>query len=1173
MIVPAVVSAIAFAMLWTASAHALPHRGHSFQAALETSGQNKLSEPSAVAVNERTTGKGAGDVYVLDKANNRVVRFGPNHEFLEAWGVGVKGGAEYERCKVESECKPGVPGLGGPTKVRFDEPVAIAVDNASGSPSAGSVYVVANRTWKKAIVYKFDPEGDLLGALIRKPEEKEELWPIDGVAVDGAGNVWIDREDEEEEFVIERFNNAIANEKIGEPEEIELPEVVPGHKPARPGFAIDSLGRAYITYEPGGRDIEEEEELMERRHEERHEKKEPQIEEHVAPPCKQHECIVARYKPGKGEAMLDEEAEVATFDPETNTTGIAVDRSTGTQASGDVYLDHGGYISALKSDGTPIQKFGQTQLAEGGGAGLAVNSATNSVFAADEKQGRVDLYEPTPPGAPLISELAVASVTAESAKLKAQIDPNGFATHYYFRYGTEPCSNGPSACPFLAETTGSQPGGELEASFGDEPVTIEADGLSASTTYHFAAIASNVTGQVESTEEGTFKSLPANTLESVLADGRAWELVSPTDKRGVAVEPLSHEGGLIQSASDGKGMAFIAAAPIGSEEPEGNRAPEPTQLIATRRSPGNWSTHNLTTPNVEAQGIQANERREYEFFSSDLSLAAVFPYEALQSSQTTEPATGLPEYLRNTSCTAAPCYTPLTSTSQAHPGSSPLGAATPDLKHVGLNTSEGLLEWSAEEAHAGEGHVRKVSILPNGEAATGTLGFGEPSQAVFQGSRNTISQDGSRVVWTSALSGAIHVYQTEFKEGSVETIQVDEQNKEEGLAPAKVPAQPVYETSSVNGDRLFFTDDQRLTANASLGTNPLEEKLEENGEAGDLYVFERSKSAGHRLTDLTPDLNLGESSAVQPSIIGASEDGSYVYFVANGVLAEGALPGHCIREGLRSTKCNLYEVHNNGGKWEKPRLIARLSNEDSPDWGPIQPVRTQYKVDELTARVSPNGRFLAFMSNQRLTGYNNRDVNSGQPDEEVFLFDANSGSLVCASCNPTGAQPIGVHDVQESGEGRGLLVDRLGIWSTETEGSNDNWLAGSVPGWTNLDDRESFYQSRYLSDSGRLFFNSSDSLVKQDENNGKEDVYEYEPTGVGSCTSENTAGGCVSLVSSGKSDHESAFLDASEGGNDVFFLTSSSLIPSLDTDTAFDIYDARVCEGAEEACPSTAQPP
>lgn len=116
----------------------------------------------------------------------------------------------------------------------------------------------------------------------------------------------------------------------------------------------------------------------------------------------------------------------------------------------------------------------------------------------------------------------------------------------------------------------------------------------------------------------------------------------------------------------------------------------------------------------------------------------------------------------------------------------------------------------------------------------------------------------------------------------------------------------------------------------------------------------------------------------------------------------------------------------------------------------------------------------------------------------------------------------------------------------------------------------SFYQSRYLSDSGRLFFNSSDALVPQDVN-GTEDVYEFEPSGVGSCeeassTFDAATGGCVSLISSGKSAGESVFLDASEGGGEVFFLTSAQLVPQ-DTDTSLDVYDARECT-AQSPCVS-----
>ena len=89
---------------------------------------------------------------------------------------------------------------------------------------------------------------------------------------------------------------------------------------------------------------------------------------------------------------------------------------------------------------------------------------------------------------------------------------------------------------------------------------------------------------------------------------------------------------------------------------------------------------------------------------------------------------------------------------------------------------------------------------------------------------------------------------------------------------------------------------------------------------------------------------------------------------------------------------------------------------------------------------------------------------------------------------------------------------------------------------------------------------------------GVENVYEYEPGGEGSCTSQP---GCVSLISSGSSQHESAFLDASENGDDVFFLTAARLL-AQDTDNSLDIYDARVCGTYQsEPClpPFTPPPP
>src|SRR5581483_10003297 len=144
-----------------------------------------------------------------------------------------------------------------------------------------------------------------------------------------------------------------------------------------------------------------------------------------------------------------------------------------------------------------------------------------------------------------------------------------------------------------------------------------------------------------------------------------------------------------------------------------------------------------------------------------------------------------------------------------------------------------------------------------------------------------------------------------------------------------------------------------------------------------------------------------------------------------------------------------------------------------------------------------------------------------------------------------------------------------GVWS--------GWVAATVPGWLQFRIGDSADQPRYLSDSGRLFFNSGDALVPQDVN-GTQDVYEWEPSGVGGCSAASAtfnerSGGCVGLISSGTSAEESGFLDASEDGGDVFFLTFSKLQPQ-DYDNALDVYDAHECTSAAPCFPvAVPQPP
>jgi hypothetical protein len=363
---------------------------------------------------------------------------------------------------------------------------------------------------------------------------------------------------------------------------------------------------------------------------------------------------------------------------------------------------------------------------------------------------------------------------------------------------------------------------------------------------------------------------------------------------------------------------------------------------------------------------------------------------------------------------------------------------------------------------------------------------------------------------------------------------------------------------------VFFTYPFALNEESTL---PKEAVFLEEG--ADLYACELPPAAKQcKLKDLTVS-PYGESAHVL-GVLGASEDGSYIYFVANGMLAAGATPGTCVGEHKPNETCSLYVDHydSEAEEWEEPRFIATLSGEDDHTWR----AEVGGELARLTSRVSPNGRYLAFMSNRSLTGYDNRDANPlahEARDEEVFLYDVKEGRLACASCNPSGARPHGVLDTENAGEGLGLVVDRPEAWT-------GHWLAASIPGWTSISGVAAGfaarYQSRYLSDSGRLFFNGADSLVPEELAGGKltltreeevegqktqvgvENVYQYEPKGVGGCQEE----GCVGLISSGTSAHESAFLDASQTGDEAFFTTAERLV-ATDEDTNYDVYGARVC--------------
>lgn len=757
---------------------------------------------------------------------------------------------------------------------------------------------------------------------------------------------------------------------------------------------------------------------------------------------------------------------------------------------------------------------------------------------------------------------SVTNVSSSAATLEAVVNPEGAAATYHFEYDT-------SAYTGSVVHGSSSPGGSLGAVSTGVAVSAHVQGLVPGTVYHYRVVARNAASETVYGEDHTFTTQSTGG-EFALPDGREWEVVSPPNKQGSGVEPLSQFGGIVQASEEGGAITYIANAPT-EADPQGNRSEEFSQILARRGAQG-WQSEDITTPNNAVSEIGVGYKAEYEAFSGDLSLGLVNPKGETPLPPLREGAEKT-IYLRNNDEKA---FVPLVTASNVLPGAHVEGNGSPgqylhfagassNLQHVILSSPEAL----TAEAGVGpnlymwqNGELQLVSVLPDGEALSkGT----EVTAALGDGGdvRNAVSENGSQVIWEADQEGnyqqsrpayrdllareltAKITVQLNVAQGTIQPFE----GEEHGPSSPEIK----FQGASSNGSRIFFTDDQRLTSTSQAA---------EGGP--DLYVFEVSDD---KLTDLTVDARKSiekvtqkEQADVFGDVLGYAESGESVYFMAKGVVASGATPHtegpvQCREKppGESEVRCNLYVAHFNGQTWET-RFIALLSGEDLPDWDATQP----YNLTHLTARVSSNGRYLAFMSDRRLTGYDNRDVNNGVPDEEVYLYDETTGKIVCASCNPTGERPTGTF-------GGGALVNSQQNWGSEV--GEDQWLAGDVPGWDSIDQGRAGYQPRYLSDSGRLFFDSPDALAPADVD-GEENVYEYQPEGE-DCNAETQSAaevfkheaggaGCVGLISSGASSHESAFLDASSNGNDVFFITSAQLVSS-DVDSAYDVYDAHVC--------------
>lgn len=474
---------------------------------------------------------------------------------------------------------------------------------------------------------------------------------------------------------------------------------------------------------------------------------------------------------------------------------------------------------------------------------------------------------------------------------------------------------------------------------------------------------------------------------------------------------------------------------------------------------------------------------------------------------------------------------------------------------------DNLYEWNANKPAAER--LALVGVLPDGSTPIGGSFAGAYNWAYGGGAQggaleglytqDTLSADGSNAIFTTGGSEGPTAKQVYVREHGATTVQASASQRSEPDPNGTKPA--AFMAATPDGAKVFFASCQKLTnGSTAVSTSAPTCTTDEQGQ--DLYEYD---TASRALIDLTgeavsdPATAEATHGAAVQGVLGTSEDGSYVYFAANGVLAPGATPGDCVGtltngEIEEVGACNLYVWHEGTVKFiaRQDAAAEAGSASDVGNWRPTPQLTGQGQ--ERSSRVTPDGLTLLFRSKERLTSYDNRPApgNScndaakpgGEACSEFYLYKALTGQVACVSCNPSGAPPTGEANLQSV---------RVLVTSPPTP---------------------SAILTRNLSSNGnRVFFESPDALTAQDTN-GQQDVYEWEAAGEGSC---DAAAGCLFLLSSGHSADPSFFADASTTGDDVFLFTSQRLV-GQDQDQNVDVYDARV-QGGLAAQNSTAAVP
>lgn len=536
---------------------------------------------------------------------------------------------------------------------------------------------------------------------------------------------------------------------------------------------------------------------------------------------------------------------------------------------------------------------------------------------------------------------------------------------------------------------------------------------------------------------------------ALLPGCRAYEMVSPIEKNGGNISPVLG----VHAAPQGGAVSFTSSTPFAG-------APgSPTMNTYIGRRGANWGTEAVDPPQFNhgmlVIGVSAASSRDLGKTLSASTLALTpGAIEGGSNIYLRDNATG------NRTLVAA---TPGGSLFMAFTG---VGGGsfidgTSSLSHILLESSREALPVTVGPAapetgnhlyEYSEGQLRLVDVLPDGTVPASS-NIGSTSTPY----EHVVSADGSRIFFKASGFGSGPLY---MRVDGTTTVPISASRR---VADAGEVEPAEFGVASADGSIVYFTSNAPLLEGPEAATGTSHRKL---------YRYDVNTDS---LEEVVP---AGPEGADVQKVLGASEDGSYVYFTAPEALAAGATE-------VAGT-ANFYVAHEGTVKWIGQTSAADYFESSFPtEWS-----------------ISPDGRNFAFASYSPMT---EEDVpspsncptgstvgNQAGDCLDVYSFEYESGRLVCLSCD---------------GPGKGN--SELGGQEFHEQGYGD-WAAHSVL------------------DNGTVYFDTPNRLLPQD-GNGVGDVYAWRE-------------GAYQLISTGSGVQPSRFGDATPDGSNVFFLTSQPLV-------------------------------